>query len=125
VPPYRFYKASILTSYLVSTSSAAYRPDSYDVALLLVTKMTASGAGPADHATGPGRNSSSKREANNVLRDGVYGDDPRVAVAFFCECDDSRCYQAVWLTVDAYDGARTDPAWEAVIGEHRPGGPTG
>jgi hypothetical protein len=42
-------------------------------------------------------------------------------IAFYCECDNPRCFKAVWLTATEYDHARSDPTWEAVVEQHRGG----
>jgi len=39
-------------------------------------------------------------------------------IAFFCECADESCYQAVWLTCREYDLGRTRSGRAAVIDGH-------
>jgi len=41
-------------------------------------------------------------------------------VAFFCECGKAHCYQPVWLTLEAYEGARLDASWVALADGHVP-----
>ena len=59
-----------------------------------------------------------KRSANEAMYEVYcrreYGD----RIGFFCECDDERCYQVVWLTIDHYRRARADATWQALSGEH-------
>jgi hypothetical protein len=59
-----------------------------------------------------------KRSANEAMYEvycrRVYDD----RIAFFCECDDDRCYQVIWLTVDQYRRARTNPQWQALGDAH-------
>jgi hypothetical protein len=87
--------------------STATQSDAADV--VHSREMTGSGGGPP----------SPKRLANDIMRDGFFAGDTAESIAFFCECENARCYQAVWLTVSEYDRARRDPNWKAVIEEHR------
>lgn len=59
-----------------------------------------------------------KREVNEIMRDGLRARGDPEPIAFFCECRDARCYQAVWLTGPAYDEARADPGWFALVAGH-------
>ncbi len=62
-----------------------------------------------------------KREVNELMRASLRLRDERIA--FFCECADASCYQAVWLTCAEYDEARADPEWLALVGGHQPDRP--
>lgn len=59
-----------------------------------------------------------KREVNEIMRAGLRVREDSELIAFFCECRDARCYQAVWLTGLAYDKARADPGWFALVAGH-------
>lgn len=60
-----------------------------------------------------------KRQVNDLMRDGLRQRGDREQIAFFCECEDQRCYQAVWMTGPEYDDARADPAWAPLTTGHR------
>jgi hypothetical protein len=66
-----------------------------------------------------GSPSTSKRQVNEIMQDTLRGHGDVHPIAFFCECDGERCYQAVWLTGSEYDRARADPQWAALIPDHR------
>jgi hypothetical protein len=42
------------------------------------------------------------REANEMLRNVLDGEDPGYEIAFFCECERPDCYAPVWLTSAEY-----------------------
>ncbi len=44
-------------------------------------------------------------------------------VPFLCECGRPACCQQVWLTRDAYERARSDPAWAALARGHHAAAP--
>ncbi|HUZ81883.1 MAG TPA: LuxR C-terminal-related transcriptional regulator [Gaiellaceae bacterium] len=62
---------------------------------------------------------SAKRLVNELMRDGLRIGVDTEPIAFFCECANEDCYQAIWLSASEYDRARADPRWEALIGDHR------
>jgi hypothetical protein len=62
---------------------------------------------------------STKRQVNQLMREGLRKRAESEQIAFFCECADSGCYQAVWLTGAEYDRARADAEWAALVPGHR------
>lgn len=62
-----------------------------------------------------------KRQVNDLMRASL--EKFSGEIAFFCECAEEGCYQAVWLTTAAYDQARADPAWVALLPGHVGGEP--
>lgn len=58
------------------------------------------------------------RSVNELMWEGLASSGRAEPVAFFCECSDPRCYRPVWLTLAAYEQARSDPEWVAVASEH-------
>lgn len=59
-----------------------------------------------------------KRQVNELMRDGLRARGAGELIGFVCECADDSCYQAVWLTGHAYDRARSDPGWIALSPGH-------
>lgn len=53
------------------------------------------------------------------MREGLRRRAETEKIAFFCECADSGCYQAIWLTGSEYDRARIEPGWAALLPGHR------
>src|SRR3954447_20601757 len=49
-----------------------------------------------------------KRHANTLMREGLHLRAEEEPISFFCECEDERCYQPVWLTCSEYDLACTN-----------------
>ena len=60
-----------------------------------------------------------KRQVNEVIREALRDFRDDELIAFFCECRNERCFQAVWLTGRAYDQARAAPEWVALVRGHR------
>lgn len=61
-----------------------------------------------------------KRAVNELMRgNGLQRWSETERIAFFCECEQQACYQAVWLTCREYDLSRASPRWVALIDEHR------
>jgi hypothetical protein len=60
------------------------------------------------------------RRANNLMCESLDAGGRADAVGFFCECGDPDCFEQVWLTPEAYDGARANPAWLALAPGHLP-----
>jgi len=58
------------------------------------------------------------REVNDLMRAGLRRRGDSELIAFFCECRNASCYQAVWLTGSAYDEARSNPGWAALVPGH-------
>jgi hypothetical protein len=59
-----------------------------------------------------------KRHVNDAIRETschLRDDEP---IPFFCECNNERCCQAVWLTAPEYDQARAEPEWLALVPGH-------
>ena len=59
-----------------------------------------------------------KRQVNEVIREALRDFRDDEPIAFFCECGNERCHQAVWLTGPAYDRARAAPEWLALVPGH-------
>ncbi len=56
------------------------------------------------------------RRVNETLR--AAADVVAVPIAFFCECGDPTCSEAVWLTGAEYDRARSDSEWVLLHPDH-------
>jgi hypothetical protein len=59
-----------------------------------------------------------KRQVNDLMRDGLGSRGDFEPIAFFCECSDESCYQAVWLSGPDYERACEDPDWVALVTGH-------
>lgn len=60
-----------------------------------------------------------KRQVNEMMCEALQKRPDDRPIPFFCECDDERCYQAVWLTGPEFEEARRDPDWLALVPSHR------
>ena len=60
------------------------------------------------------------RRANNLMCESLEAGGRADPVGFFCECGDADCFEQVWLTPEAYDRARANPAWSALAAGHAP-----
>jgi hypothetical protein len=60
-----------------------------------------------------------KRRANDLMRDGLRRRGNSERIAFFCECERQRCWQAVWLSGSDYDSLRSNAGWAALLPGHR------
>ena len=58
---------------------------------------------------------------NELVREGLGDDTAGTQIAFFCECGDEQCYEAVWLSAAEYDAGRRDPAWVPLAPGHAVG----
>jgi hypothetical protein len=58
------------------------------------------------------------RRANNLKCESLDAGGRADPVGFFCECGHPDCVEQVWLTPEAYDGARADAAWSALAPGH-------
>lgn len=67
---------------------------------------------PADHLS-----PTALRQVNDLMREGLRNRGPAEPIAFFCECDDPSCYQAVWLRLGEYDALRADPRVTFIVAE--------
>lgn len=65
------------------------------------------------------RRSERMRQVNDAMWEGLSSGSYSEPIAFFCECADPGCYQAVWLTSEEYASARVDPVWIALQAGHR------
>jgi hypothetical protein len=59
---------------------------------------------------------SRKRQANQVMLEGLRHSGK--SIAFFCECDRDDCYQAAWLTCDDYERSMQLDGWRALSDIH-------
>ncbi len=59
-----------------------------------------------------------KRTANDYMRDGLRRLDPDELIPFFCECDLSDCFAAVWLSGGRFDEIRAGTSAGVVSGLH-------
>jgi hypothetical protein len=59
-----------------------------------------------------------KRQNNDVIREALDHFREDEPIAFFCECRNGSCCQTVWLTAPAYDQARAEPEWLALVPGH-------
>lgn len=55
-----------------------------------------------------------KRYANDLIHEGLRGRPRLEPTAYFCECSSGACFETVWLSGEAYDELRANPA-RAVI----------
>jgi hypothetical protein len=69
-------------------------------------------AAPSEGFTG------TKRQVNEVIREALHHFPDDEPIAFFCECGNERCCLAIWLTGPAYDQARAEPEWLALVPGH-------
>jgi hypothetical protein len=58
------------------------------------------------------------RQVNDAMWESLGQGGYSEPIAFFCECADERCYQAVWLTGEDYARARAEPHWSALHEGH-------
>jgi hypothetical protein len=65
-----------------------------------------------------------RQTVNDLMRDGLRHLGDRERIAFFCECGDASCYQAVWLTGSEYDRSRPRSGWTALFPGHASERPT-
>jgi hypothetical protein len=59
-----------------------------------------------------------KRQINDVIREALDHFREDEPIAFLCECRNESCCQTVWLTAPAYDQARVEPEWLALVPGH-------
>lgn len=58
------------------------------------------------------------RQVNDSMLESLVNSGYDEPIAFFCECSDPDCYQAVWLTSAEYAEARAEPTWRPLLEAH-------
>jgi hypothetical protein len=57
-----------------------------------------------------------KRHVNDVIH-ANFGSPPS-QIGFICECTRGDCFRVVWLSVDEFLDARTEPTWAVLAASH-------
>ena len=62
-----------------------------------------------------------KRRVNELIGESLADYPPDERIAFFCECESERCFEAVWLTLDEYENRHANRRrWVIRSGHRRP-----
>jgi hypothetical protein len=57
-----------------------------------------------------------KRRVNDAIHASL-GSEPE-PIGFLCECTRADCFRVVWLSVDEFRDARTEPRWAVLAASH-------